>query len=277
MRQNGPELPLVKEKSAEDKAWEKIEIAYEEHNLDEAYELAMSYAKEQGSAKLSEKHSKLVDIICQEYATMEGFYKEFDEPGWIFDKEDEGVRLEYKIYEEEKQIAIRIQGEFEILPEPFLAIISEIDLMGDYVPFCFDCKELKVISRNEKIGTSKIYIPLLSDRETYFYAAGYDRMKKKDSIFLFSKTINEDEVYQKRYDFKVPPPTKDLVRLEYKFFIVEYKPRPNGKAIIRLASKIDMKLNFLPLFILNKSARIFAFDYFRNILDRTKKYVGSAW
>jgi hypothetical protein len=43
---------------------------------------------------------------------MEDFYKEFDEPGWIFDKEDEGVRLEYKIYEEEKQIAIRIQGEF---------------------------------------------------------------------------------------------------------------------------------------------------------------------
>jgi len=67
------------------------------------------------------------------------------------------------------------------------------------------------------------------------------------------------------------------VRLEYKFFIVEYIPLTKKRAQIRLASKIDMKLNFLPLFILNKSARIFAFDYFKNILDRTKNYEGSAW
>jgi hypothetical protein len=38
-----------------------------------------------------------------------------------------------------------------------------------------------------------------------------------------------------------------------------------------------MKMNYLPLFILNKSARIFAFDYFKNILERVKKYKGSAW
>ena len=38
-----------------------------------------------------------------------------------------------------------------------------------------------------------------------------------------------------------------------------------------------MKMNFLPMFILNKSARIFAFDYFKNILDRVKNYKGSAW
>jgi hypothetical protein len=36
-------------------------------------------------------------------------------------------------------------------------------------------------------------------------------------------------------------------------------------------------MNYLPLFILNKSARIFAFDYFKNILDRVKNFKGSAW
>lgn len=45
-------------------------------------------------------------------------------------------------------IAIRINGEGDIPLEQFLAIISEIDLMGEYVPFCYDCKELKKISRN---------------------------------------------------------------------------------------------------------------------------------
>jgi hypothetical protein len=38
-----------------------------------------------------------------------------------------------------------------------------------------------------------------------------------------------------------------------------------------------MKMNFLPMFILNKSARIFAFDYFKNILKIAKTYQGSAW
>lgn len=30
----------------------------------------------------------------------------------------------------------------------------------------------------------------MKDRETFFYAAGYDRMKINKSMFFFSKTIN---------------------------------------------------------------------------------------
>lgn len=92
--------------------------------------------------------------------------------------------------------------------------------MGEYVPFCYDCKQMKMISRNERIGTSKIYIPLLSDRQTYFYAVGYDRMKETGSLFLYSKTINEDLVFQEKYKFQVPVADQKFVRLEYKFFIV---------------------------------------------------------
>ena len=148
--------------------------------------------------------------------------------------------------------------------------------MGEYVPFCYDCKELKVLSRNERIGTSKIYIPLLTDRETYFYAVGYDRQQTTGGIFLYSKTINEDYAAQEKYQFKVPQES-EYVRLEYKFFIVEYLPISKERAKIRLASKIDMKMNYLPLFLLNKSARIFAFDYFKNILKIAKHYQDSPW
>lgn len=148
--------------------------------------------------------------------------------------------------------------------------------MGDYVPFCYDSKELKVVSRNERIGTSKIYIPLLTDRETFFYAVGYDRQKVTGGIFLYSKTINEDYAFQHKYGFQVPKES-EFVRLEYKFFIVEYLPLTKQRARIRLSSKIDMKMNYLPLFILNKSARIFAFDYFKNILKISKNYKGSPW
>lgn len=73
------------------------------------------------------------------------------------------------------------------------------------------------------------------------------------------------------------PEKSDYIRLEYKFFIVEYIPINKRRAKVRLASKIDMKLNFLPQFILNMSARKFAFDYFKNIIKVNKNFKGSAW
>lgn len=49
------------------------------------------------------------------------------------------------------------------------------------------------------------------------------------------------------------------------------------KGKVRLAVKVDMKLNYLPLFIINLSARKFAFDYFKNIPKISKKFKGSEW
>ena len=73
---------------------------------------------------------------------------------------------------------------------PFLAIISEIDFQHQYVPFVYDNKELKQIARNQKAGYSKTYMPLLTDRECYFAAVGYDRIKTTGSIFLYTQTYD---------------------------------------------------------------------------------------
>ena len=83
-------------------------------------------------------------------------------------------------------------GQFDIPISSYLSIVSEIDLMALYVPFCYDTKPRKIISRDSRIGSSKIYIPLLTDRYTYFYAVGYDRINVTNSIFLYSKTITDD-------------------------------------------------------------------------------------
>jgi len=58
---------------------------------------------------------------------------------------------------------------------------------------------------------------------------------------------------------------------------VEYIPVTKTRAKVRLASKVDMKLNFLPQFIVNMSARKFAFDYFKNIIKMNKNFKGSPW
>ena len=56
------------------------------------------------------KQQELFDTIQLEYDTMISYYKQFDIEGWILDKEEKGVTLEYKVFEEDQQIAIRISS-----------------------------------------------------------------------------------------------------------------------------------------------------------------------
>lgn len=44
-----------------------------------------------------------------------------------------------------------------------------------------------------------------------------------------------------------------------------------------MATNIDLKLSFLPNFIINKTCRMFAFDYFKNMIKVSKKLKGSEW
>ncbi len=139
--------------------------------------------------------------------------------------------------------------------------MSEIDFYEQYVPFSYDTKELKSLARNKKIGLTKVYLPLLSDRVAYFYAAAYDRLATHNSIFFYSKTITSDAEFQKKVDLVIEP-NSELVELDYKFYIMEYTPVTMNRGRIRLATNVNMKLGFLPMFIINKTCRIFAFDYF---------------
>jgi hypothetical protein len=130
-------------------------------------------------------------------------YQFFNEPGYQHDKSENGVDLFYKIYEEKKEVAVRVEAELEISLENFMCIVSEIDLFQEYIPFSYDTKMIKQIARNRKVGVTKVNIPLLSDRYAYFYAAAYDRLSTQNSIFFFSKTITSDIPFQNKIGFKV--------------------------------------------------------------------------
>lgn len=45
---------------------------------------------------------------------MTSFYEEFDRGEWTFDKEENNIKLEYKVDDVQNMIAIRINGEGEI-------------------------------------------------------------------------------------------------------------------------------------------------------------------
>lgn len=70
----------------------------------------------------------------------------------------------YKISDETKEVSVRVESEIDISIDVFMSIVTEIDLFQEYVPFSYDTKVIKSVSRNQKIGTTKIWLPLLDDR-----------------------------------------------------------------------------------------------------------------
>ena len=106
-----------------------------------------------------------IDLIETEYIKMNKYYGYLENSeNWIFDREENNIRLEYKILEEEKTIEVKMFAEIDMEIIPFLAIISEIDFQAEYVPFVYEVEEVKKIARNRKVGYSKTYMPILTDR-----------------------------------------------------------------------------------------------------------------
>lgn len=70
----------------------------------------------------------------------------------------------YKINDETKEVSVRVEAELDVSIENFLCIVSEVDLFQEYVPFAYDTKQIQAISRNSKVGLTRVYIPLLSNR-----------------------------------------------------------------------------------------------------------------
>ena len=66
-------------------------IAYKEHRIDEAYTLKEKYIEEK--FPIQDNQQDLFDTIQLEYDTMISFYNQFDQDGWVLDKEEKGVRL----------------------------------------------------------------------------------------------------------------------------------------------------------------------------------------
>ena len=59
--------------------------------------------------------------------------------------------------------------------------------------------------------------------------------------------------------------------------MVEYVPIKRGKGKIRMAVNIDMKLNFIPLWIIEMVSKKFCTDFFDVIMKVSSRYPGSKW
>jgi hypothetical protein len=59
--------------------------------------------------------------------------------------------------------------------------------------------------------------------------------------------------------------------------MVRYEPIDEHRGKVALAMNIDMQLNFLPMFILDKACQTFGEEFFLNIMKVSKNFKDSLW
>ncbi len=65
--------------------------------------------------------------------------------------------------------------------------------------------------------------------------------------------------------------------MDYKYFVVRYKPLKKNLGIIDIAMNVDVKMDFIPTWLIEKVSKDFGENFFNNIVKISKKFKGSKW
>ncbi len=85
-----------------------------------------------------------------------------------------------------------MESVIDIPIEIFLTVLSEMDYLTDLMDEVKISREEKNLDRNHKIGYSLYDLPIISCREAFFDAIGYDRLKHNNTLFMFSRSIHNN-------------------------------------------------------------------------------------
>lgn len=72
---------------------------------------------------------------------------ELDSTGWILDKQSHGISISYKFPPKTSTVSLLMEAEIDADCSKLMALISEVDLFSEYVPFCNFATTLKNLSK----------------------------------------------------------------------------------------------------------------------------------
>ena len=67
------------------------------------------------------------------------------------------------------------------------------------------------------------------------------------------------------------------VQIDYKYLSVKYEVIGFHRGKATIATNIDMKLNLIPLAILELVAKAFCRDFLENVMECSRNFAGSKW
>ena len=70
---------------------------------------------------------------------------------------------------------------------------------------------------------------------------------------------------------------KKYVQIDYNYIIMEYVPLGVGKGIVRMANNADMKIDIVPLGIIEFISKKFCVDFLEIVMKVSQRFPGSKW
>jgi len=151
-----------------------------------------------------------------------------------------------------------------------------MDFYDQLIPTITNSKEEKYVDRNHKLGYCVFDFPILSQREAFFEGIGFNRLNHNGTIFMYCQSINDRPEYCSKLDYK-PIPNPKFVQINFEYLLIRYIPTGINKGKATLALNIDMKLNFVPLGIMEMVCKKFCFDFFKVVMQASENFKGSKW
>ena len=93
---------------------------------------------------------------------------------------------------------------------------------------------------------------------------------------MYSQSIHNRPDLCKKIDF-TPKLNKDYIQINFEYLIIKYVPTGFQKGKASIALNIDMKLNFVPLGLMEMACKKICFDFFEVVMEATSRYPGSEW
>lgn len=100
-------------------------------------------------------------------------------------------------------------------------------------------------------------------------------MDYNQTIFMYTRSLHDRKDLQQLLGYEVKQ-SKNAIQLDYKYFIVEYKPETPTSGYIKLANNVDLKLK-IPMFLLQTASEGFGQDFYKDIRRLAKNFKGSEW
>lgn len=135
-----------------------------------------------------------IDLMVTRYLEIhEALREDESESEWVFGLELFGIRTHYQYDQKTNEIKIKLDGLLEDLPLfEQCAVIHEVDLFHEWVPFCRESITVDKIGKAELIPYINIGIPGMS-RDFALNAYGADCLIENGKILILGKSIEEYE------------------------------------------------------------------------------------
>ncbi|CAD8155225.1 unnamed protein product [Paramecium pentaurelia] len=253
---------------------------YQEALLDEALEITqdifLKLNNKQAQWFKEKNYQEFYENLQEKKLLLTQNLNELESGGWRIEKQTQNLIIKYKLFEEEQTVTVYLDSVFEANITKLMALINEIDLYQNYVPFCQRSSMNKQLTKTCKICDIIVYFPFISDRRAVFVGEGIDRLMINGTIVFVCKSIDHNIDYQQKHDIHIET-NKKLVSLIINYYIFELTPINDNKCRVRAITNSNPQVKYLPNWLIGYLARKMAHELFERMERITKNFEKSPW